>query len=461
MARDFRTEKDTMGEMQIPASSLYGASTQRAVENFPVSGLRISREMIRAFALIKESCAEVNLKLKRLDAKSAKLIASACKEIGSGKYDSDFVVDIYQTGSGTSSNMNFNEVAANIANLAAGSELASKKPVHPNDHVNLGQSSNDVFPSAIHVAALLLVEEDLLPALSGLQAALKKKSAAFAKIVKTGRTHLQDATPVTLGQEFSGYQTQIKKDIERIRGVLPRLSELALGGTAVGTGINTPKDFGKKVCEVLSKKTGKTFKEAENHFEAQASKDACVELSGALKCTAVSLTKIANDIRWLASGPRCGIGELILPETQPGSSIMPGKVNPVIAESLLQVCAQVMGNDLAITLGGQAGNFELNVMMPLIAHNLLQSIRFLANAVSIFDSKCVRGIEANQLRIRETIDLSLMLATPLAQVIGYEKAAAIAKKAYQSGQTIKEVAEKELKMSRKELDKLLDPSKMV
>lgn len=460
MKKEFRIEKDTMGEMRIPANSLYGASTQRAVENFPVSGFRMSREFIHALALLKESCAETNLKLKKLDAKLAKLIVQASREIQTGKYDSEFVVDVFQTGSGTSTNMNFNEVAANLCNLSAGSKLASKSPVHPNDHVNLGQSSNDMIPSAIHVAAALLVEESLLPALSGLQTSLKKKSLSFAKVVKTGRTHLQDATPITLGQEFSGYQAQVKKGIERVRVTLPRIYELAVGGTAVGTGINTPKNFGKLVCESLAKKTGKPFKEAENHFEAQAAKDACVELSSALKTVAVSLTKIANDIRWLSCGPRCGFAELTLPETQPGSSIMPGKVNPVVAESLLQVCAQVIGSDVTITLAGQSGNFELNVMMPLIAHHLLQSIRLLGNATRIFDQKCVQGIEANTDRIRETINLSLMLVTPLAQKIGYDKAAAIAKKAFTEGLTVLEVAERELKMNRRELEKILDPTQM-
>lgn len=459
MAKGYRIEKDTMGEMKIPSNAFYGASTQRAVENFPVSGLRFPKEFIRALALLKEACAAVNLKLKKLDPKTADCIILASREIASGKFDTHFVVDVFQTGSGTSTNMNFNEVAANLCQILGMNSRREK--IHPNDHINLGQSSNDVIPSAIHIAVVMLVEDKLLPALTGLQSSLKRKSLAFSKIVKTGRTHLQDATPITLGQEFSGYQMQVQKSIERVRGTLPRLYELAIGGTAVGTGINTHKHFGKFVCEKLRKKTGKPFKEAENHFEAQAAKDACVELSSTLKTVAVSLTKIANDIRWLASGPRCGIGELTLPATQPGSSIMPGKVNPVIAESLLQVCAQVMGNDLAVTLGGQSGAFELNVMMPLIAHNLIQSLEILSNAVRLFDQKCVQGIQANQERIRETIDLSLMLATPLAKEIGYEKAAAIAKKAFEQNLTIKELAEKELKIDRTTLKKLLDPTKMV
>lgn len=357
--------------------------------------------------------------------------------------------------------MNFNEVAANVANLALGSAVGAKKPVHPNDHVNMGQSSNDIIPTAIHVAAAVMVTEKLLPALKTLRATLQKKSESFAGIVKTGRTHLQDATPILLGQEFSGYENQVKKGIERVERALPALCELPVGGTAVGTGINTDAAFGKLVSESLAKKLGIAFCEAENHFEAQAAKDACVEMSGALKTVAVSLTKIANDFRWLASGPRCGFAEIILPPVQPGSSIMPGKVNPVIPESLLQVCAQVMGNDLAITLGGQSGSFELNVMMPMMAHNLLQSIEILANGVKMFEEKCARGIEANIERINETVERSLMLATPLAPVVGYDKAAEISKKAFKENKTVREVALATLEMSKEQLQEILDPSKMV
>lgn len=456
-----RIEKDSMGEMKIPSQFLYGASTQRAVENFTVSPLRFGRDFIRLLAVLKGACAEVNRSLGKLDSKITDSIVATCNQIAEGKYDTHFVVDIFQTGSGTSTNMNFNEVAANIANLAAGSAVGSKKPVHPNDHVNMGQSSNDIIPTAIHLAAAVSTHERLLPALKKLKATLDKKTQSFSNIVKTGRTHLQDATPIGLGQEFSGYANQIKKGIERVERALPGVSELAVGGTAVGTGINTDAQFGKQVSELLSKKLGIPFREAENHFEAQASKDACVELSGALKTVATSLTKIGNDIRWLSCGPRCGISEISIPAVQPGSSIMPGKVNPVIPESLLQVCAQVMGNDLAITLGGQAGNFELNVMMPMIAHNLLQSIDILANAISMFDEKCVQGIEPNTARIAETIERSLMLATPLAPVIGYDKAAEISKKAFKENKTVSQVALETLDISKEELKKILDPSKMI
>jgi fumarate hydratase, class II len=461
VSTEFRTEKDSMGEMQLPASALYGATTQRAVENFPVSGIPVSREFIRTLSVIKSACAEVNQGLGKLDAKLASAILGAASEIEKGKYDAHFPIDIFQTGSGTSTNMNFNEVAANVANLALGSTVGSKKPVHPNDHVNMGQSSNDIIPTAIHVAAAVMVTEKLLPSLQQLQNTLTKKAAAFSGIVKTGRTHLQDATPILLGQEFSGYENQVKKSIERIERALPSLCELAVGGTAVGTGINTDAQFGKLVSAVIAKKLKVPFREAENHFEAQASKDACVEMSGALKATAVALTKIANDFRWLASGPRCGFAEIILPPVQPGSSIMPGKVNPVIPESLLQVCAQVMGNDLAITLGGQSGSFELNVMMPMIAHNLLQSIQILANGVRVFDEKCARGIEANIARINETVERSLMLATPLAPVVGYDKAAEISKKAFTQNKTVREVALETLDLSKEQLNEILDPSKMV
>ncbi len=461
MANEFRSEKDSMGEMQLPATALYGATTQRAVENFPISGIRFSRDFIRMLAVIKASCAEVNQKLGKLDAKIAGAIVKAAHEIEQGKYDDHFVLDIFQTGSGTSTNMNFNEVAANVANLALGSAVGTKKPVHPNDHVNMGQSSNDIIPTAIHVAAAMTVHEKLIPALKALQGTLQKKSAAFSKIVKTGRTHLQDATPILLGQEFSGYENQVKKGIERLESAMGGVCELPVGGTAVGTGINTDAQFGKLVSEVLAKKLKVPFREAENHFEAQASKDACVEMSGAIRTVAVSLTKIANDFRWLGSGPRCGFAEINLPPVQPGSSIMPGKVNPVIPEALLQVCAQVMGNDLAVTLGGQSGSFELNVMMPLIGHNLLQSIEILSAGVRVFDEKCVKGVEANLARIAETVERSLMLATPLAPVVGYDKAAEISKKAFKENKTVREVALETLDLSAEQLKTLLDVSSMV
>ena len=458
---DFRIEKDSMGEMKIPGKFLYGASTQRAVENFPVSQIRFSRDFIRVLSVIKACCAETNKKLGKLDAKLSEAILKACDTIAEGKYDDSFVLDIFQTGSGTSTNMNFNEVAANVANIALGSEVGSKKPVHPNDHVNMGQSSNDMIPTAIHVAAAVGIAERLVPALVKLEATLDKKAQTFKDIVKIGRTHLQDATPITLGQEFSGYANQVKKSIGRLERSMPSICELAVGGTAVGTGINTDAQFGKYVSERLAKKLNLPFVEAENHFEAQASKDACVEVSGTLKTIAVSLTKIANDVRWLASGPRCGITEIILPAVQPGSSIMPGKVNPVIPESLLQVCAQVIGNDLAITWGGGNGNFELNVMMPLIAHNLLQSINILANAVTMFEEKCVRGLEANRERIDETIERSLMLATALVPVVGYDKAAEISKKAFAENKTVRQMALEKLDIDKDKLNKILDPSGMV
>jgi fumarate hydratase class II len=455
-----RIEKDSMGEMKIPSDRLYGASTQRAVENFPVSGLRFSREFIEILACVKSCCAEVNRDLGKLAPDIAGAIISASEAIALGKYDEHFVLDIFQTGSGTSTNMNFNEVAANVANVGLGSAVGSKKPVHPNDHVNMGQSSNDIIPTVIHVAAAVAVERRLLPALTKLQATLDIKSAKFQSIVKIGRTHLQDATPILLGQEFSGYASQIKKAYLRLAQARCALYELAVGGTAVGTGINTDVNFGKLVAAKVARRFSLPFVEAENHFEAQASKDACVELSSALKGAAVSLFKIANDIRWLSSGPRCGFGELVIPATQPGSSIMPGKINPVIAESLLQVCAQVIGNDVTIGLGGMSGNFELNVMMPLIAHNLLQSIHILASAVSIFEEKCLRGLEPNKQRIEEMVDKSLMLATALVPVLGYDKAAEISKKAFSEGKTVRELAAKVLDMPIHEIDRILDPAKM-
>lgn len=457
---NYRNEKDSMGEMKIPADMLYGASTQRAVENFPISGQRFSRSFIEVLAVLKASCAKVNKDLGKLDGKIAEAIEGAAQKIAKGDYDAQFVVDIFQTGSGTSTNMNFNEVASNVANLHLGSSVGSKKPVHPNDHVNMGQSSNDIIPTAIHMAAAVAVEKKLLPTLKDLEEVLHKKSQAFDKYVKTGRTHLQDATPIRLGQEFSGYEAQMRKCRERIEDSLKGVQELAIGGTAVGTGINTHVEFGARVCAEVTRRLGVNFRETDNHFEAQASKDACVQLSGSLRTLAVALTKIGNDLRWLGSGPRCGIGEIVLPAVQPGSSIMPGKVNPVIPEALLQVCAQVMGNDFAVTMGGQAGNFELNVMMPMIAHNLLSSIELLSNGIKVFNEKCIRGIEANTTRIEETVERSLMLATPLAPVVGYDKAAEIAKKAFQENKTIRELAKKETNLSNKELNEILNPALM-
>lgn len=449
-----------MGEMRVPAGALYGAQTQRAVENFPISNLRFPREFIRAMGLIKISGARANMDLGLLDKKIGEAIVKAAQEVVDGKLDEHFVLDIFQTGSGTSSNMNANEVISNRAIQILGGIIGSKKPVHPNDHVNMGQSSNDVIPTAIHVAALECIERSLIPALRKLHKALSAKAKEFDSIVKIGRTHLQDATPIRLGQEFGGYARQAQLGVRRLEKLRDTLEELPLGGTAVGTGINTHPKFAAKTIQYLSKTTGIEFREAEDHFEAQAAKDAIVEASGALKTIAVSLTKIANDIRWLASGPRCGIGEISLPETQPGSSIMPGKVNPVIAESVLMAAAQVIGNDLTVTVGGQAGVFELNVMMPVMAHNLLESIRLLAASANNLTDRCITGIEANKERANEMIEKSLAMCTALAPEIGYDAAAAIAKESYQSGKTVREIAREKKILPPKKLDEILDPMRM-
>ena len=459
--KEYRIEKDSMGPVNVPKEVYYGAQTQRAIDNFPISGWRFERELIYALGLIKYGAAKVNSELGLLEGRMARAIQKASDEVMRGKWDAEFVVDIFQTGSGTSTHMNANELIANRANEILGGRKGIYQPVHPNDHVNLGQSSNDVFPSCIHIASMLLLRERLLPALEGLQKALKKKEKEFHPVLKIGRTHLQDATPIRLGQEFGGYAQQVASGIRRIRNAIESLADLPLGGTAVGTGINTHPLFPKKVISIIRKKTGYPFREAVDHFEAQGAKDASVEMSGALKTTAVSLMKIANDIRWLGAGPRCGIGEIRLPETQPGSSIMPGKVNPVIPESLIQVCAQVIGNDAAITLGGLSGNFELNVMMPLIAHNLLQSIRLLANGVDNFSRRCIEGLEADRERCEEMIEKSLALATALTPKIGYDEAARIAKKAYDQRKTIRQVVEEEGILSRKELNRWLDARSMI
>jgi fumarate hydratase, class II len=459
-SRRYRVEKDSMGMVKVPIQANYGAQTQRAVENFPISGLRFQRELIYALGLIKWASAKTNAELKLLDRTKARAIQKVSEEVMAGRWDHDFVLDVYQTGSGTSTNMNVNEVIANRANVILGGKKGVYRPVHPNDHVNLGQSSNDVFPSAIHIACVILLQQKLVPALKRLHTTLKLKEKAFLPILKIGRTHLQDATPIRLGQEFGGYARQVERGIERICPALTSLSELALGGTAVGTGINTHPDFAGKVIALVNRATGCRFLEASDHFEAQAARDACVETSGALKTVAVSLIKIANDIRWLGSGPRCGIGEIRLPETQPGSSIMPGKVNPVIPESLIQVCAQVIGNDAAITLGGVSGNFELNVMMPVIAYNLIQSIHLLGNAVQNFADRCVEGLEADRERCEEMIEKSLALATALTPKLGYDEAARISKRAYNQRKTIRQVVIEESRLSRKELDRLLDPRSM-
>ena len=457
----YRIEKDSMGFVKVPQKAYYGAQTQRAVENFAISGWRFQREMIYALGLIKYGAAKVNSELGLLNGRMARAIQRASDEVMGGKWDAEFVVDIFQTGSGTSTNMNANEVIANRANEILGGEKGTYQPIHPNDHVNLGQSSNDVFPSCIHIASTILLRQRLLPSLEGLQKALKKKEKEFYPVLKIGRTHLQDATPIRLGQEFGGYARQVTMGIRRIRNTLESLSELPLGGTAVGTGINAHPLFAKKVIAIIKRKTGYPLREAVDHFEAQGAKDALVEMSGALKTASVSLIKIANDIRWLGSGPRCGIGEIHLPETQPGSSIMPGKVNPVIAESLIQVCAQVIGNDAAVTLGGLSGNFELNVMMPLIAHNLLQSIRLLASAVNNLTKRCIEGLEADHERCVEMIEKSLALATALTPKVGYDEAARIAKKAYAQRKTIRQVVDEEGGLPKDELERWLDPQSMI
>lgn len=452
-----RTERDSMGEMQVPAWALYGASTQRAVLNFPISGLRMPRRFIQALGLIKLAAAETNAELGLLDAGVATDIAAAAREVADGKLDEHFPVDVFQTGSGTSTNMNANEV---IANRARAGGSASAKKIHPNDQVNFGQSSNDVIPTALHISAALAIKEDLIPALEILRASLESKSKEFWDIIKTGRTHLQDATPIRLGQEFLGYAGQIERGISRLNGALGELGEVALGGTAVGTGINTHPEFAKRTIERLSKLTNLSLRETTNHFQAQSSLDNAAAASGALKVIAVSLTKIANDIRWLGSGPRAGIGEIDLPAVQPGSSIMPGKVNPVICESVLMVCAQVIGYDTAITIGGQSGNFEINLTMPLVAYDLLQSISLLAAASKNLARQCVDGIRATD-RGPQMVERGLAMCTSLAPVIGYDEAAAIAKEAAATGKTVREVARERTKLSEAQLSKILDPQLMV
>ena len=455
-----RIEKDSMGEMTLPASALHGASTHRAVLNFPVSGYRFSRPFIRALGLIKWAAAQANHELGLLDAERSALIVRAAKEVVDGKLDDHFPLDIFQTGSGTSTNTNANEVIANRCAQLAGRPIGSRELVHPNDHVNMGQSSNDVIPSAIHISAAEQIKNCLIPALEKLHAALAAKAREFWNIIKIGRTHLMDATPVRLGQEFSGYAQQLAYARQRAEKSIEALRELALGGTAVGTGLNRHINLTTKMLRHLEQHTGIPFYEAKDHFEAQGGKDAVVEVSGQLKTIAVSLFKIANDIRWLGSGPRCGIGEIQLPATQPGSSIMPGKVNPVMCESMMMVCAEVIGNDTTITWAGANGNFELNVMMPVMAHSLLESIRLLTNVVDAFCDKCVRGIKANEERCRELIELSMAMVTSLAPKIGYDRAAEIAKESAKTGRTVREIAREKKVLPESELEAALDPVKM-
>jgi fumarate hydratase, class II len=451
MAAEFRVERDSMGELKVPATALWGAQTQRAVNNFPISGLTMPPAFIRALALVKWAAAKTNRGLGLLPASIADAIEGAALEVASGAHADQFPIDVFQTGSGTSSNMNANEVIAHLATRAAGAA------VHPNDHVNMSQSSNDSVPSAIHVAAAMELTKELLPALEHLGATIEAKAREVAGIVKTGRTHLMDAMPVRLDQELGGWAAQVRADCERLRAVLPRLTGLAQGGTAVGTGINAHPEFGGKFAAVLAAHTGIDFHPAADYFEALSSQDTAVELSGQLKTTAVSLMKIANDLRWMNSGPLAGLAEIALPALQPGSSIMPGKVNPVIPEAAAMVAAQVIGNDATIAIAGQSGNFQLNVMLPVVALNLLQSIELLASASRVLADAAVKGFKVNRERLDEALERNPILVTALNPVIGYEKGAAIAKQAYKEGRAIREVAAKETTLGEKRLRELLDP----
>ena len=457
--QEFRTEHDSMGEVRVPAAAKWQAQTQRAVENFPVSGQRLERAHIAALARVKAAAATVNAELGVLDPETAEAVRAAAEEVADGRWDDQFPVDVFQTGSGTSSNMNANEVIATLATERLG------RPVHPNDHVNASQSSNDVFPSSVHIAATAAVTGELVPALEHLAAALERKAAEFAEVVKSGRTHLMDATPVTLGQEFGGYAAQVRYGVERLRATLPRVAELPLGGTAVGTGINTPPGFSAAVIAEVARTTGLPLTEARNHFEAQGARDGLVELSGQLKTVAAGFTKIANDLRWMGSGPRTGLGELNLPDLQPGSSIMPGKVNPVLPEVVLMAAAQVIGNDTTVTLAGASGNFELNVMLPVIARNVLESVRLLANSARLLADRTVDGLTANVERAREYAESSPSVVTPLNRWIGYEEAAKVAKQSLAERKTIRRVVlergyvERGL-LTEQQLDEALDVLRM-
>ena len=455
-----RKEKDSMGYVEVPDDAYYGAQTKRAYDNFTVSNTTLPIEIIYAITIIKRSAAIVNHSLGKLDPKVKDAIISASDEILSQKFNQQFIVDVFQTGSGTSTNMNVNEVIANRANEILGSKLGSNSPVHPNDHVNMGQSSNDVIPSAIHIAAKIAISKKLIPALTLISNEFDNKIKEFDSIIKIGRTHLQDATPIRLGQEFSGYGASILNGTSRLFKSISSITDIAQGGTAVGTGINTHPEFGSKIAYEISKYTDIEFKETPNHFEAQANQDAAVEVSSALKSIAVSMSKVANDIRLMGTGPRCGLGELILPPVQPGSSIMPGKVNPVICESMLQVCAQIIANDLAITLGAQGGAFELNVMLPLIANNLVQSINLLSNGIVMFNDKLLKNLKVDKEKCEDYIEKSLSMCTILVPVIGYDKTAQIAYEAYETGKTIRELLLDKNILSDMEVKKLLNPSKM-
>ena len=454
MTTSFRAERDSMGELKVPADALWGAQTQRAVQNFPISGLAMPREFIAALGLVKQAAARANQALGLLEPDVADAIAAASAEVAAGKHDHHFPIDVFQTGSGTSSNMNANEVIAHLATRSLG------KPVHANDQVNMGQSSNDVIPTTIHVSAAIAVRKHLVPALQHARDVLAAKEKEVGAIVKTGRTHLMDAMPVTLGQELSGWRTQVENGIARLASVEPRLLALAQGGTAVGTGINAHPQFGARFATELGKLTSLPFRPSPNYFEAMSTQDAAVELSGQLKTLAVSLMKVATDLRWMNSGPLAGLGEIALPALQPGSSIMPGKVNPVIPEAATMVAAQVIGNDTTITVAGQSGNFQLNVMLPVIAHNLLESIRLLGNVWRALADNAIAGFKVNTAGLAEALDRNPILVTALNPVIGYELGAAIAKKAYAEGKPIREVAEKETKLARAELDRLLDPTEL-
>jgi len=447
-----RIEKDSMGELEVPADALWGAQTQRAVNNFPISGLSMPRQFIAALGLVKWAAAGANAELGLITNELAMAIQTAALAVAEGEYDEHFPIDIFQTGSGTSSNMNANEVIAHLASASLGKE------VHPNDHVNMSQSSNDVIPTCVHVSAALAIQQQLLPALEHLSKILEDKADATRAVVKTGRTHLMDAMPVTLGQELDGWRSQVDHAGERLRDTMKRLTELAQGGTAVGTGINAHPKFGPKVAVLLGERTDMPFKAADNQFESLSSQDAAVETSGQLRVLAVSLTKIANDLRWMNSGPLAGVGEIELPALQPGSSIMPGKVNPVIPEAVAMVCAQVIGNDVTVTMGGQSGNFQLNVMLPVVAHNLLQSIEILATASICLADKAIAGFTVNTDNINCALDRNPILVTALNPVIGYEKGAAVAKQAYKEGRPVKDVARELTDLSDEELDRLLDPS---
>jgi fumarate hydratase class II len=457
----FRTERDTFGEIQVPAERLWGAQTQRSVQNFKISGERMPADLIHALALVKRACAKVNRELKLLDAKKAEAIISAADEVIEGRYDQEFPLVVWQTGSGTQTNMNVNEVLANRASELLGGERGEKRLVHPNDDVNKGQSSNDVFPTAMHVAAAQALVNRLIPSIQKLRDTLSNKVKEFDAIVKIGRTHLQDATPLTLGQEFSGYVSQLDHGLAHVEAALPHLYELALGGTAVGTGLNSHPEFAARVAEELAQEADLPFVSAPNKFEALASNDALVHAHGTLKTLAASLMKLANDIRWLASGPRCGFGEIKIPENEPGSSIMPGKVNPTQSEALTMLCSQVFGNDVAVNIGGASGNFELNVFKPLIIHNFLQSVRLMADGALSFNDNCAMGIEANRERIDELMNNSLMLVTALNPHIGYDKAARIAKKAHLEGLSLRAAALALGYVTAKQFDQWVRPQDMV